>query len=255
MSAAAGPGGRLARGWLAAALWLLFAPLAGADIAPETRWADPTRVRLDVEFPGDGYHASWNLYRCDCGDLLVHSELNVPGEVEKGETLLVGRRAVLSRGFGDHQAELGASLDAPALMMQLALRLLERAEPSGPGRVTGVAEVDVEDTINPIYLETRSATGGFQAPWSLDGEIAPVGTMQRRFDLHFHFTVGAGSAAQAASMRLRGQADFADSDFPLPDSTPLADWQLTWREEGDAAAGAAERAATLGELRKLIGGD
>ena len=255
MNAVAGSGSRLTRGWLTAALWLLFTPLAGADIGPETRWADPTRVRLDVEFPGDGYHASWDLYRCDCGDLLVHSELNVPGEVEKGETLLVGRRAVLSRGFGEHQAELGASLDAPALMMQLALRLLERAEPGGPGQVTGVTEVDLEDTVNPIYLDTQTAAGGFQTPWSLDGEIAPVGKTQRRFDLHFHFTAGAGSAAQAASMRLRGQADFADSGFPLPDSTPLADWQLIWREEDDSAAEAAERVATLGELRELIGRD
>lgn len=253
MSAADMTGRRL-RAWPAVLVWLLLTPAAGAEIAPDTRWADPSRVRLDVEFPGDGYQASWDLYRCDCGDLLVHSELNVPGEVEKGETLLVGRRAVLSRGFGDHQAELGASLDAPALMMQLALRLLERAEPGGPSRVTGVTEVDLEDTINPIFLETQSATGGFQAPWSLDGEIAPVGEMQRRFDLRFHFTAGAGSAAQKASMRLRGQADFADRLFPLSDSTPLADWQLTWREEGDAAATAAEQAATLGELRKLIGG-
>lgn len=229
--------------------------LAAADITPATRWADPTRVRLDVEFPGEGYQASWELYRCSCGDLLVHSELNAPDDVEKGETLLVGRRAVLSRGFGDRQAELGASLDAPALMMQLALRLLERAEPAGPGRVTASTEVDLEDPINPIHLETQTATGGFQAPWSLDGEIAPVGPEQQRFDLHFHFTVGAGSAAQRASMRLRGQADFSDSEFPLPGSTALADWQLTWRDENDPAAGAAGQAATLAELRELLRGD
>ena len=236
----------------AALLWLLTGAPAGADITPETRWADPNRVRLDVEFPGDGYHASWDLYRCACGDLLVHSELDAPGDVEKGETLLVGGRAVLSRGFGERQAELGASLDAPALMMQLALRLLERAAPAGPAEVTAVAAVDLEDTINPILLETVTAAGGFQPPWSLEGEIAPLGPEQRRFDLHFHFSVGAGSAAQAASMRLRGQADFAASDFPLPGSTPLAGWQLTWRDPDDAAAEAAGKAATLDELRSLI---
>lgn len=238
----------------AALLWLLTAAVSGADITPATRWADPTRVRLDVEFPGDGYHASWDLYRCACGDLLVHSELDAPGDVEKGETLLVGGRVMLSRGFGDRQAELGASLDAPALMMQLALRLLERAAPAGPGAVTAITPVDLEDTVNPILLETSTATGGFQAPWSLEGEIAPVGSEQRRFDLHFHFSAGAGSAAQAASMRLRGQADFAASDFPLPGSTPLAGWQLTWRDPEDAAAGAAGRAGTLDELRSLMEG-
>lgn len=237
-----------------ALLWLLTGAVAGADITPATRWADPNRVRLDVEFPGDGYHASWHLYRCACGDLLVHSELDAPGDVEKGETLLVGGRAVLSRGFGDRQEELGASLDAPALMMQLALRLLERAAPEGPGGIAAVTPVDLEDTVNPILLETATAAGGFQAPWSLEGEIAPVGPDQRRFDLHFHFSVGAGSAAQAASMRLRGQADFADSDFPLPGATLLAGWQLTWRDSEDPAAEAAGQAGTLDELRRLIDG-
>jgi hypothetical protein len=220
----------------AALLWSFAVASSGADIAPGTRWADPTRVRLDVEFPGEGYHASWNLFRCDCGDLLVQSELDAPGDVEEGETLLVGGRAVLSRGFGERQAELGASLAAP----------------DGPGGVLEVTPVDIEDTINPILLETLTATGGFQAPWSLEGEIAPVGPEQRRFDLHFHFTVGAGSAAQAASMRLRGQADFAESAFPLPGSTPLEGWQLTWRDPDDEAAGAAGKATTLDDLRRLI---
>ena len=84
---------------LAALLWSALPLVAAAEITAATRWADPTRVKLDVEFPGDGYHADWELYRCACGDLLVHSELNVPGDVEKGETLLVAGRAVLSRGF------------------------------------------------------------------------------------------------------------------------------------------------------------
>lgn len=244
-----------AQGSLAALLCFAIPLVAAADITATTRWSDPTRVKLDIEFPGDGYHADWELYRCACGDLLVHSELNVPGDVEKGETLLVAGRAVLSRGFGERQAELGASLDAPALMMQLALRLLERAEPGGPYRVSEVTRVDLEEKTDPILLDTQTATGGFQAPWSLEGEIAPVGPEQRRFDLHFHFTAGAGSAAQAASMRLRGQADFAEAEFPLPGSTRLADWDLTWRDENDAAARAADQVKTLEELREIIRGE
>ena len=60
-----------------------------AELPAQTRWADPSSVQLNVEFPGDGYHATWDLFRCDCGDLLVHAELNVPGEVEIGDLLLV----------------------------------------------------------------------------------------------------------------------------------------------------------------------
>jgi hypothetical protein len=239
-------------GALLAAALLFPPPPASAEITAETRWADPSRVDLSVEFPGEGYHANWELFRCDCGDLLVHSELSAPDAVNRGETLLLQGRAVLSRGFGEHQDELGSSLDAPALMMQLALRLLERSEPGGPARVTGPVDVDVVDEINQIYLESYAAIGGFHAPWSVQGSIAPAGAEQRRFDLRFAFTVGAGSEAQQGAMRLKGVADFTPGDFPLPGSGSLDDWTLTWRDAQDPAITAAADATTLDELRAAI---
>jgi hypothetical protein len=243
--------GRTAGVLLAAAL-LFIAASAAAEITAGTRWADPSRVDLSVEFPGEGYHANWELFRCDCGDLLVHSELSAPDAVDRGETLLLQGRAVLSRGFGEHQEELGSSLDAPALMMQLALRLLERSVPGGPARVTEPADVDVVDEINQIHLESYSAVGGFHAPWSVQGSIAPAGPDQRRFDLRFAFSVGAGSDAQQGAMRLKGVADFAGGDFPLPGSGSLDGWALTWRDAQDPARAAATGAQTLDELRAAI---
>jgi hypothetical protein len=233
--------------------WLAIAPLAvmdaRADITAGTRWADPSHVKLGIEFPGEGYHAQWELFRCDCGDLLVRSELNVPGDVEAGESLLVGGRAVLSRGFaGD--AELGSSLDAPALMMQLALRLLERAAPGGPAAIEAAANIDVTEKDSPIMLQSYSATGGFQTPWSVRGRIAPEDQTRRRFDLTFEFRVGAGSAAQQGTMRLKGVADFAELEFPLQGDTLLQGWTLSWREAQDPAAAAA--AKTLDGLRSAI---
>lgn len=244
-------GTRIIGGLLAAALLSLPA-LASAEITDGTRWADPTRVDLSVEFPGEGYHAQWELFRCDCGDLLVRSELSAPDAVNKGETLLLEGRAVLSRGFGEHQDELGSSLDAPALMLQLALRLLERVEPGGPARVTAPVDVDVVDAINQIHLESYSAVGGFHAPWSVQGSLAPAAAEQRRFDLRFAFSVGAGSDVQQGAMRLKGVADFAAGDFPLPGSGSLDGWALTWRDEQDPAIPAAAKARTLDELRAAI---
>lgn len=231
---------------------LLALSAAQADVTAETRWADPVRVDLGVEFPGDGYHADWELFRCDCGDLLVRSELSVPGEVDRGETLLVQGRAVMSRGFGEHQAELGSALDAPALMMQLALRLLERVEPGGPSRVEAPVEVDLLDEINPILLESWSAVGGFQAPWSVSGGISPAGADQRRFDLAFEFTAGAGSEAQKGQIRLKGLADFSTAAFPVPDSEGLEGWRLDWRDSNDPAIPDAAQAETLLELRQAL---
>ena len=122
-------------GFVLACTWFVTGSLL-ADLPAETRWADPSSVQLNIEFPGDGYHASWELFRCGCGDLLVRAELNVPGEVETGDLLFVEGQAVLTRGFGKYKAEAASSLDAAALMMQLALRLLERSEPGGPARIS-----------------------------------------------------------------------------------------------------------------------
>jgi hypothetical protein len=239
---------RLRAGLLLACL--LVIPAASlAQLPAETRWADPSRVQLNIEFPGDGYHASWELFRCDCGDLLVRAELNAPGEVETGDLLLVGGQAVLTKGFGKYKEEAAASLDAAALMMQLALRLLERSEPGGPSKITALREVDLLDEINHINLDTGSAEGGFRAPWSIAGEISAVDDTQRRFDLSFTFSVGAPGEVQQVSMRLYGQAEYANTDFPVPGSSTIAEWDLSWRYESEALPGKAE---TLDELRALI---
>jgi hypothetical protein len=233
---------------------VLLAPVSlRAELSEETRWADPSTVNLNVEFPGDGYHANWELFRCDCGDLLVHAELNVPGEVETGDLLLVGGRAVLTRGFGKYRDEAASSLDAAALMMQLALRLLERSEPGGPAKIDGPKEVNLLDEINHIHLDTGSAAGGFRAPWSIQGEISAVAETQRRFDLHFTFSVAAAQGdVQEAKMRLYGTAEYAETDFPVPGSSGLDEWDLSWRDENDAVEVTAE---TLQELRALLSGD
>lgn len=230
--------------------WLFAMPLAhAADLPAETRWADPSHVQLDIEFPGDGYHANWELFRCDCGDLLVRSELNVPGDVETGDLVLVGGQAVLTRGFGKHKADAASSLDAAALMMQLALRLLERSVPAGPVSVTETTAVDLVDKINHIHLDTGAAEGGFPAPWMLTGEIAPVGPTQRKFDLHFKFTAGAPGETQQAEMRLSGLAEYAETEFPVTGSSAISDWDLSWRDEAAAVPGTPE---TVDDLRALI---
>ncbi len=232
-------------------LLVLSLPLV-AELPPETRWADPSSVHLDVDFPGNGYHASWVMFRCPCGDLLVRWELNVPGETEKGETLLVNKRVVMSRGFGELQQELGASLDAPALMMQTALRLLQRSAPGGPSGITAKTEVSIEDNINPIYVDSGTASGSYKAPWTMKGSISPVGESRRKFDLSFTFSTGKPGEELAGNMRLSGLADYSEGEFPQPPSTPLKGWQLFWVDEADPAAKGSTKLKTLAELRSWI---
>jgi hypothetical protein len=223
-----------------------------AELPPETRWADPSSVRLDVDFPGNGYHASWVMFRCQCGDMLIRWELNVPGETEKGETLLVNGRVVLSRGFGEHQQELGSSLDAPALMMQTVLLLLDRSVPEGPSAISGDTEVAIEDKINPIHVDSGTAAGSYVAPWLMKGTIRPASETRRKFDLDFTFSTGNPGEELAGNMRLSGLAEYGEGEFPQPPSTPLKGWQLFWINDADPAAEGAIELTTLAELRAWI---
>jgi len=243
--------------WIAAQIFSLIFLLvltlpAVAELRPETRWADPSSVRLDVDFPGNGYHASWVMFRCQCDDLLIRWELNIPGEAEKGETLLVKGRVVLSRGFGEHQAELGSSLDAPALMMQTALLLLERSVPEGPSAIVENTEVDIKDEINPIHVDSGTAAGSYMAPWLMQGAIRPTSETRRKFDLDFTFSTGNPGEELAGKMRLSGIAEYGDGEFPQPPSTPLEGWQLFWIDDADPAAKGVAKLTTLAELRSWI---
>ena len=220
-----------------------------ADLPGHTRWNEVSSVRLDVEFPGDGYHASWLLHRCDCGDLLVESELNLPGEIEKGELLLVGQRAVLERGFKSKEFESAMSWDAPALMMQLALQLLERTVPDGPSSVNQRTLVSVREEETGIVLDSGNAVGGFPAPWTVNGMAEPLKETQRRFDLRFSFSVPGGVEMQ--NMRLTGVGDYSKQAFPLPEDMPLDDWKVTWRDSEDPASGEG-KFETLADLRNRI---
>jgi len=232
---------------------VMFVP-ALVQSAQQTRWADPSSVRLDIDFPGNGYHANWEMFRCQCGDLLIRWQLNVPGETEKGETLLVKGRVVMSRGFGKYQDDLGPSLDAPALMLQTALLLLERSAPAGPSATAEQTEVDVEDEINPIHVDSGTAAGSYLAPWRVKGTISPVSETGRKFDLEFNFSTGNPGEELAGNMRLTGLADYADSEFPQPPSTSLEGWQLFWLDDADPAAEGAANLRTLADLRNWISG-
>lgn len=235
--------------------WLVFVcgPAGAADLAENIRWKDPSSVRLEVDFPGNDYHASWELFRCTCGDLLVRSELSAPGEVVRGEIVLVANRAVLMRGYDPEHAE-EISFDAPGLMMQLALRLLERSAPAGPTAITRKTDVAVEDKVNFINLDTGAAAGTFPAPWSVSGSIWPQNDTERRFDLQFKFVAAdpAGGEAQEGKMRLSGVAQYAPGEFPLVSGTELSGWDLSWRDEKDPAAAEAKKITTLEQLRAVL---
>ena len=227
--------------------------LQADELEKSVPWKGPSSVLLEVDFPGEGYHASWQLYRCACGDLMIRSELNAPDDVVHGDILLVANRAVLVKSEEADAAEQ-ISVDAPALMMQLGLVLLERAAPKGPASIKRRKDVTVEDKINYINLDSGGAAGGFPAPWKVEGTIWPQSDTARRFDLEFRFnaTPAGSEQQQEGTMRLRGVAEYAAADFPLAAELDLEGWSVSWRDPNDPASARLESANTLGELRELL---
>ncbi len=246
---------RRAIAWLTAcATGLLVLTHAQAEIPSTMLWNEASAARLQVVFPGNAYNASWQFRRCRCGDVLVNSDSSLPGESRQGDMLMVENRAVIYRGFDSERPEEVMSIDAPALMIQLAFQLLERALPAGPAAASSKAYIDIGSSEEPVTLDTGQAAGSFFAPWSVKGKVAPIRGDELQFELHFTFNAtppGTGPE-QSASMDLSGSFDYVLQEFPVSDDRALDDLRLVWRDLNDPAINGAENIATLGELRDHI---
>ena len=237
--------------WLVISLVMLvvFSAAASEEIATGTPWTQPYFTRLDVTFPG-GFHARWDIYRCACGDVLIHSEETLPDGITTGEQLLVGGRVLLQRGFADGGP---AMLDSPMLMLQLLFVLLQKAEPSGPAMVDASMPVSKSDDNSPIMLDTGKAHGAFPAPWDLQGELRRVGDGSHRFELDFEFeAMYEGQSAGRSAMHLSGALNYQPQAFPHADDMALEGWSMHFIQESDEEIFADQSAETLAELRELV---
>jgi len=231
----------------------LGAEEAQAGIAPGTHWAQPWFTRLDARFPGQGFHARWDFYRCDCGDAWIKAEETLPEGISRGEMLLVGGRVLLVRGFEGRGegAELRAVIDSPMLMLQLLFVLMQKTAPDGPAALTERRELAHADEIYPLQLETGGAQGGFPAPWEVEGIAYRFEDGSHRFDLDFAFEMQViGEPASRSEIHLSGMLDYRPGDFPLAPDVSLEGWTLIPLIEDEA--GTYESADNLGSIREMV---
>ena len=181
--------------------------------------------------------------------------------------VLLGNRTVLNLAFA---TGMGRVLTGPLAAYRLGSRDLWRhslavglgaAVDSTPARrelglqarpVREAVAVDATEEIMNLMLDTGTAVGGFQAPWSVQGRLSAQGESKRRFDLEFTFTVRDDDGEQEVGMRLKGVADFAKTPFPIAGTQPLSGWTLTWRDPEDPAAKEMKGVETVEALRTLI---
>lgn len=227
---------------------------AAPDVAAGTRWHEPAATILDVDFgEATGFHARWEYFHCDCGDVLIRLEQSAPDGVETGELLLVDGRVLAARGpVVAEGVDLEMLLQSPLLMLHLAFALLDQAVPEGPSTI-GRQKQDfgIEEPRARFELNSSQSTAAFDAPWRVNGNVWAGAQARRRFDMTFEFTIRQPDADDATSqIRFSGGQDYRPGAFPLHDETPLDNWQIQWLSKDEAAARPAEPGLTLEALRK-----
>lgn len=230
---------------------LAGSPIAAAEIDKATLWRDAVVTELDVDFGGTGFHARWRYHRCHCGDLYVEVEQIAPDGVLTGELLMVGGLVLLSRGFDQPSADIEPLIQAPSLMLQLALELLNRSQPRGPYPVAEKQAWDKTEKLLDFKLDTGLATGVFAAPWEVKGSGWRAESGRRRFEMSFQFTNSLpGGPEESDSITFSGDLDFSKQSFPFPGSTDLGGWKIQWLSLNDRESEVVPEGLTLETLRQ-----
>jgi hypothetical protein len=183
----------------------LFAIAAAADADD---WFQPTRI--EVRTAVRGRSSSMSIVNASNGDFLLKDGT--------GEMMVVGGRILLAKNV---EMVAGAEIDAldmPALEMQLALTLLEKGVPAGPGSVRAQQPVNVSESSESLEVSTPSASGQYPAPWSLHGMVTRVDASHLSFKLTFDFK-------QAPQPVIISGTWASGTPSTFPDSLATAGWR------------------------------
>jgi hypothetical protein len=229
---------------------------------PGAAWYRGNLITLDASEPKAGFKARWSFERTAGNDIrLVLDEQRKAGP-QSGTVLIIGQKALLTRDLVlARQGALMPAVDGPTLLLNLTLRLLERAVPDGPQALGRERTIAVKDEQQPLSIETPSAAGTFLPPWQLTGKVLRKGEVVE-FDLLL-VSRARDDPRGTNNTALRGTwRNEAKKPPELPDDLSLQGWSL------HAIAGVAKEVnrrqgivydaiprqgfATLGELRKAI---
>jgi len=216
-----------------AALWLAAGVVLGQpQQQPQARekestseWARGNRMLLGVTQESVAFSAQWRFDRAANGDIRIEKEELRAGQPSAGTLIIVGNAAF---GARDLQLERGRELDAvngPILMLQLVLRLLERALPDGPKALTRETRIELSDPKAGIKVTGLGADGEFFAPWALKGVAAPAAGGAVKFELRFA-SASRGQPGRAYVTSITGIWENTASPLALPDATPLTGWRV-----------------------------
>ncbi|MFZ0736640.1 MAG: hypothetical protein WBL70_10555 [Candidatus Acidiferrales bacterium] len=225
--------------------------------APKTdsEWFSPTHASIRAQDQGT---TATIVYEIGANqDLKVTMSGENEGKKQVSEMMLInGKRPwMLTRNVPMEKGYEIDALDAVVLNLKLVLRLLTAAAPGGPASVKEKSTFDVRENVRSIEVNTTSASGGLEAPWTLHAIIQKTGVDEWSFDL---------LAKHAEPIHMTGTWQEEATPRTFRDDLALDGWQIfslgpMRNTDGGStifdygAQPSRLQPKTLGELRKLPG--
>ncbi len=211
-------------------------------------------IRVVETIPGKERTATTRFEIGENGDARISVEEQTGPAHTAGTILLIGGRWILIQGFAPSRRGVDA-LDVAALNSQLVIVLLTAVLPKGPPAAGPPQHVSFSEKNNPIRIATPTASGLYNAPWTVEGAVtvASAGAPAT-----YRLTFTCASADHTRTTIFSGSVGSSPTPLRLPDSMRLAGWTI--RRVDSPRAGPADAAhgehtatrpkvATLGELR------
>ncbi len=216
-------------------------------------WYDANRLTLHFE-SADG-EADWLFELASGSEFRITLDENFGDEPVAGIIMVVGGGVMISQGLALELGGEADSLDAPSLVQQLTLKLLQHVFPQGRAQVRGVEDFRVRREHLNLTAATSRASAEFAAPWMVTGNINNGNFDWVDFELDFE--------APYVDYRAKFSGRWEQLPDPIvfPDTMIIEDWQV-WPlvpqpdpppfNPGWTARDM--RIVTLGDLRRIMGG-
>lgn len=253
------------RRWYLLAIAVLFLPNAAiADPCPDELGTEESCVAnspwyranlLTVHFESADGQADWRYELASGAEYRITLDERLGGPTVKGTIMVIDGRVMLTHGLNLDADNATDSLDAPALVQQLTLKLLQNVYPKGRDEVLGVEDFRVRREHLYLTAATSRASTEFAPPWSVTGTVDNGNFGWVDFDLTFE------APDVDYQARFSGRWEKRSDPVTFPDTTIIEDWQV-WplAPQPDPAPLKPGRTArdmriiTLGDLRRIMDG-
>jgi hypothetical protein len=193
---------------------------------PTASWSTAGHIALNVTDPETALTAAWQFDRAENGDIRVIKQEQRAGTEVAGTLMSIcSDQALLFKNVIPLRHREMNELDQPILLLQLALKLLDRALPQGPQAVTAASTIDISDEKNSVRVNKgNKIRRDFSAPWQAHVTAEHSATDSVKFKIIFSYTTNV-TTAHNAMISLEGVWQQASNMPTLDNMVSLEGWQ------------------------------